>query len=147
MSCGCGKEGMYHCVSVRALIASGGFVTLFSTSVGADGVCVCGTLVQQTIYADPVPLGMYRMTHSTTVTKDIGLRTAVIARLPENACVEVIDTKVSNDGCVRGLVNVSGSRHCHDDHGGARTDDAIITGWVCLFEPPSFSWAEQIQCG
>ncbi|KAL7443181.1 hypothetical protein ACHAXH_006629 [Discostella pseudostelligera] len=61
IQCGCGKEGMYNSVSIRALIASGGYVTLFDTSVGTDGACVCGNIVQNAIYADPVPLGTYRL--------------------------------------------------------------------------------------
>ena len=52
---------MYNSVSIRALIASGGYVTLFDTSVGTDGACVCGNIVQNAIYADPVPLGTYRL--------------------------------------------------------------------------------------
>lgn len=146
MKCDCGREGTYNCVSVRALLASGGYVTLLNTSIGTDGACVCGALVQQTIYADPVPLGTYKITHPTSVTKHIGLKTTVITRLTENSCVEVIDTKVE-DGCVRGLVHISGSELYHDDDGRSNTDEAMLTGWVCLFEPPSFSWAELILCG
>ena len=143
--CGCGKERMYTCVSVRALIASGGYVTLFNTSVGTDGVCVCGNLIQQETFADRVPLGTYRITHPTTLTKHVGLKTEVITQLTENSCIEVMDTKVE-DGCVRGLVNISSSELCHDEEGSEK-NDAMMTGWVCLFESPSFSWAEHILCG
>ena len=49
----CGRESMYHTVAVRALIASGGYVTLFVVSVGVSGthgsLCACGRLVQQTL--------------------------------------------------------------------------------------------------
>ena len=120
-------------------------MTLFVSSVGTEGACSCGSLVRNSIFADPVPLGTYRITHSTAVTKDIGLKTAVIRQLSENSCIKVIDTKVDG-GCVCGLANIPGSEQWYDDEGGSERNDSM-TGWVYLFEPPSFSWAELILCG
>ena len=141
MKCRCGREGSYHAVAVRALIASGGYVTLFIASVGGSStgtqngsLCVCGQLVQHVVFAEPVPLGKYKMTHPAFLTQEIGLKSQVVTQLKENTCIHVIETKVE-DGCVRGRVSISRDEI---DHG-------PLNGWVSLFEPPSFSWAEYIS--
>ena len=61
MKCSCcGREGKYHTIAVRALIATGGYVTILVSPVGgmqgADtNLCVCGQLVQPLSYAKPAP--------------------------------------------------------------------------------------------
>ena len=148
MKCRCGREGMYHAVAVRALIASGGYVTLFIASVGGTStgtqhgsLCVCGQLVQHVVFAEPVPLGIYKMTHPAFLTQEIRIRKSqVVTQLKENTCIHVIETKVE-EGCVRGRVSISRDEI---DHGGALAKETVC-GWVSLFEPPSFSWAEYIS--
>lgn len=150
MKCRCGREGMYYSVAVRALIASGGYVTLFVASVGTSGthgsLCVCGQLIQHVVYAEPVPLGVYRIIRPTLLTRDIGHKTHVITQLMENAHVQVAETRVE-EGCVRGRVNVDVAIENNDHAGGAIANDLVrkepVTGWVSLFEPPLFRWAEQ----
>jgi len=56
----CGREGKYHTIAVRALIATGGYVTILLSPVGgAQGadtnLCVCGQLVQPLSCAKPAP--------------------------------------------------------------------------------------------
>ena len=58
MKCSCGREGKYHTIAVRALIATGGYVTILLSPVGGvQGhdikLCVCGQLVQPLSYAKP----------------------------------------------------------------------------------------------
>lgn len=140
----CGRENMYHTVAVRALIASGGYVTLFVVSVGVSGtqggLCACGRVVQQT-YAEPVPLGTYRTTHPALLTRGSGPKTPAISQLKENVFVRVVETRVEG-GCVRGRVNIDIS----NGNSLGQKDDSrrnkSVTGWLSLFEPPSFSWAE-----
>lgn len=140
----CGRESMYHTVAVRALIASGGYVTLFVVSVGVSGthggLCACGRLVQKT-YAEPIPLGTYRITHPTFLTQGSGQKTPVITQLTENEFVQVIETRVEG-GCVRGRVHADVFNENYlDQNDGARRKEPVA-GWVSLFEPPSLSWAE-----
>lgn len=61
MKCICGREGKYRTIAVRALIATGGYVTILVSPVGgmsgADtNLCVCGQLVQPLSYAKPIPV-------------------------------------------------------------------------------------------
>jgi len=56
----CGREGKYHTIAVRALIATGGYVTILLSPVGgAQGadtnLCICGQLAQPLSYAKPAP--------------------------------------------------------------------------------------------
>jgi len=136
----CSRESMYHTVAVRALIASGGYVTLFVVSVGVSGthgsLCACGRLVQQT-YAEPVPLGVYRIVHPALLTRGSGHQSPVMMRFHENDLVRVVETRVEG-GCVRGHVDLVQTV----DRGNSKGRKETISGWVSLFEPPSFSWAE-----
>ena len=142
----CGRESMFFSVAVRALISSGGYVTLFAVSVGISGthacLCACGELVQQT-YAKPVPLGTYRITHPTELTQGVGYQTRVITELKETARVRVIETRVE-DGCVRGRVIVPVISANNGVKEEARIRESV-TGWVNLFEPSSFRWAELVS--
>ena len=54
----CGREGKYHTIAVRALIATGGYVTILLSPVGGvdTNLCVCGQLVQSISYAKPIPI-------------------------------------------------------------------------------------------
>jgi len=57
----CGREGKYHTIAVRALIATGGYATILLLPVGGvQGhdikLCVCGQLVQPLSYAKPAPV-------------------------------------------------------------------------------------------
>ncbi|KAL7528975.1 hypothetical protein ACHAXR_002725, partial [Thalassiosira sp. AJA248-18] len=143
----CNRESMYHSVAVRALISSGGYVTLLAVSVGVSGthgsLCTCGQLVQQS-YAKPVPLGTYRITHPTLLTQGVGYSTKVMTELKEGARVRVIETRVE-DGCVRGRVVVAlfGSNNGAKDDNSSRRKESV-TGWANLFQPSSFRWAEFI---
>ena len=61
MKCSCGREGKYHTIAVRALIATGGYVTILVSPVGGvQGhdikLCVCGQSVQSLSYAKPAPV-------------------------------------------------------------------------------------------
>jgi len=126
-------------------------VTLFVVSVGVSGthgsLCACGRLVQQT-YAEPVPLGTYRITHPTLLTLGSGHKTPVIMQLEENIFVRVVETRVE-DGCVRGRVDIDVSDEYYGTTDGGEDDTSrtkeSVSGWVSLFEPPSFSWAELIS--
>lgn len=151
MKCRCGREGTHYTVAIRALISSGGYVTLFVASVGTSSslgsggghvssLCACGKLVPYVVYAEPVPLGMYRITQPTFVTQEIGHKSPVIAQLKVNTSVRVMETRVE-EGCVRGRVNiiVDGQDDGSQDH---RRVKETMAGWVSLFEPPSFRWAE-----
>merc|ERR1712127_880601 len=102
-------------------------------------LCACGRLVQQT-YAEPVPLGTYRITRPTFLTQGSGHQTTPITQLKEKVYVRVIETRVEG-GCVRGRVVIdvsNGNIPNPNDH--TRRKESL-TGWVSLFEPPSFSWA------
>ena len=136
---------MYHSVAVRGLIASRGYVTLSVVTVGASGATLrlSGSVIHES-YAEPVPLGTYRMTYPAVVTRDVGNGTSTVARLEENARVRVVETRLE-DGCVRGrVVDAVAERNAHRGSD-ARDVPAAITGWVSLFEPPSFRWAEHIS--
>ncbi len=139
------KDGTNHSVAVRGLLASGGYVTLSVVSVGASGGSLHLSGVRGESYAKLVPLGTYRMTCPADLTRDVGNdMTAVVARLEENSRVRVVETRVE-DGCVRGRV-VDVVFADIDAHRGDRRDvPEAITGWVSLFEPPSFSWAEHMS--
>ena len=77
MTCSsCHREGLYRTVAVRALVAAsspGEFLTLSIVSAGggASNTCTCGRVVQRT-YAAPVPLGIYKITTPTVLTKESG---------------------------------------------------------------------------
>ncbi|KAL3798692.1 hypothetical protein HJC23_004443 [Cyclotella cryptica] len=135
LTCHCGSERMHSVVAVRALLASGGHVTLFvfpiSTSGTFDNLCHCGTLVQRTI-AEPVPLGMYKIIHpgGVSLTARIGKDSSIVTMLEEDAVVEVIQTGVE-DGCVRGRVRVE-------------EEDGVTFGWMNLFEFPDRRWVEYV---
>jgi len=134
---------MYHSVAVRGLIASGGYATLSVVSIGASGGSLRMSGVRHESYAEPVPLGAYRMTYQTGVTCDVGNGTAVVAQIEEKARVRVVETRVEN-GCVRGRVvgvRTEKSSHRRD----VRDVLTTTTGWVSLFEPPSCKWAEHIS--
>mmetsp|Transcript_5255 Transcript_5255/g.11927 ORF Transcript_5255/g.11927 Transcript_5255/m.11927 type:complete len:1039 (+) Transcript_5255:164-3280(+) len=127
----CDREGMYYTVAVRALIASGGYVTLFVASMGTSGthgsLCVCGQLVPHVVYAEPVPLGKYRVTQPVCLTQDSGHKSPMITQLNENACVQVIETRVE-DGRVRGRVKIIDFANGDDD----QIRKESTTGWVSL---------------
>jgi len=60
MKCSCGREGKFHTIAVRALIATGGYVTILVSPIGGvqgsdTNLCVCGQLVQPLSYAKPAP--------------------------------------------------------------------------------------------
>jgi hypothetical protein len=136
---------MSHSVAVRGLIVSGGYATLSIVSVGASGgsLRLSGSFRHES-YAELVPIGTYRLLCPADLTCDVRKdATAVVARLEENSRVRVVETRVE-DGCVRGrVVEVVLAE------GNARRSDkkdvpGAMTGWVSLFEPPSFS-AEHIS--
>lgn len=142
----CGRKNMYHSVAVRALIGSGGFVTLFIVSVGVSGtahsggLCSCGRLVQE-IYAEPVPLGTYRVVKPAFLTQGSGNGSNAITHLKEGAFVHVTETRVE-EGCVRGRVEIAIVAN-NGNASGQRIMESM-SGWVSLFEPPSFRWAELV---
>jgi hypothetical protein len=141
------RDGMYHSVAVRGLIASGGYVTLSVVTVGASGATLrLSGSVRHESYAEPVPLGTYRTIYPAVVTRDVGngSTAVVVARLEENVRVRVVETRLE-DGRVRGrIVDALSERNAHRG-GVARNVPSPISGWVSLFEPPSFSWAERIS--
>ena len=59
----------------------------------------------------------------------------IITKLDINTFVNVVETGVEA-GCVRGRVNVSV---------GGSNGVEFLTGWINLFEPPAFSWAELLS--
>ena len=143
------RDGMYHSVAVRGLIASGGYATLSVASVGASGATLrlSGMSVRHESYAEPVPLGTYRTTRpAVVVTRGVGNGTSTVARLGENARVRVVETRLEG-GRVRGRVvaGAAAERNAHRGGGDARDVPAEIAGWVSLFEHPSFRWAEHIS--
>jgi hypothetical protein len=121
-------------------------MTLSVLSVGASGgSLVLSGSIRDVSYAKLVPLGTYRMTCPADLTCDVGSDTStVVARLEENSRVRVVETRVE-DGCVRGRV-VDVVFADTDAHFGHRKGvSEAITGWVILFEPPSFTWAEHVS--
>jgi hypothetical protein len=139
IECSCGREGVHNAVAVRGLLASGGHVTLFvlpiSTSGTFDNLCACGQLVQRT-NAKAFPSGMYRIIHPEGVYLTMGIaESQIITKLDINTFVNVVETGVEA-GCVRGRVNVSV---------GGSNGVEFLTGWINLFEPPAFSWAELLS--
>jgi hypothetical protein len=140
MTCHCGRESLHSVVAVRALIATGGHLTLFvfpiSTSGSIDNVCYCGKFVQHT-NAEPVPLGLYKITHpdGVSVTTTINKESPIISSIAEGVQVQVLQTGVE-DGCVRGRISV-------------QNDPAKepVVGWVNLFEFPDLRWAEYEYVG
>ncbi|KAL7510013.1 hypothetical protein ACHAXN_006916 [Cyclotella atomus] len=135
IKCHCGRESMYSVVAVRALIASGGYLTLFifpvSTLGSIDNVCYCGQLVQRT-FADPVPIGMYKVTnpHGVAVTSAISQGSSTITIIQQGVCLTVLQTGVE-DGCVRGRI-------CLKDD----CTSEPVTGWISLFKFPDQRWAQ-----
>ena len=141
IKCDCGQETIYPVVAVKALISLGGYATLLTRPVGKSSPCGCGKEVVTTPrrYAEPVALGVYKVVHPDGVflTEGIGPNTPVITTLKQNACAEVVETKVE-EGCVRGKINIFLS--CDLSEVGDKN-----TGWISLFEPPSFFWAERVS--
>jgi hypothetical protein len=86
-----------------------------------------------------VKLGVYKVIHPDGVflTEGIGPNTPVISTLKQNALAEVTETRVE-DGCVRGKINIFLS--CDLSEMGDKN-----TGWISLFEPPNFVWAEPVS--
>jgi len=142
------REGMQHSVAVRGLVASGGYVTLCVISIGASGTSLrLSGFVRSEIYAAPVPLGTYRITHPTNLSPDVLKNAAnddVVIQLEKNERVRIVETRVE-DGCVRGRVgevfSARRSRHINSK------DTQKTIGWISLFEPPSLRWAEHIPEG
>ncbi|KAL7548161.1 hypothetical protein ACHAWF_011460 [Thalassiosira exigua] len=143
----CGHEGTYHTIAVRALVSTGGYVTLFTASVGGpaspgspsrSGLCACGRPVRRT-YALPVPLGLYRIVSPTFLTRGAGRGSPAIARLGDRARVRVVETRVE-EGRVRGRIDAVAVAENEED--GASLTPAA--GWISLFEPPSSRWAEPV---
>ena len=120
-------------VAVRALIASGGYVTLFTCPADPSADLSAGSAE---VRAEPVPLGTYRVVSSTGLTQGIGHGTRLLAELRTNAFVRAVETRVEN-GCVRGRVDAV---LFEQSDGGVVRDS--ISGWVNLFQPPSYRWAE-----
>jgi hypothetical protein len=140
MTCHCGRESLHSVVAVRALMATGGHLTLFvfpiSTSGSIDNVCYCGKFVQHT-NAEPVPLGLYKITHpdGVSVTATINKESPIISSIAEGVQVQVLQTGVE-DGCVRGRISVQIDP----------TKEPVV-GWVNLFEFPDLRWAEYEYVG
>lgn len=140
VKCDCGQESTYPVIAVNALISLGGYATLYTLPVGKSSPCACGQVVAKPRhYADPVELGVYKVVHPDGIflTEGIGPNSPIVTTLKQNACAEVIETKVE-DGCVRGKINIFLS--CDLSEMGDKN-----TGWISLFEPPSFVWAELVS--
>ena len=139
------REGMQHSVAVRGLVATGGYVTLCTISIGASGTNLrLSGFVRSETYAASVPLGTYRITHPTNLSPDVLKNAAnddVVTQLEKNERVRIVETRVE-DGCVRGRVgevfSARRSRHINSK------DTQKTIGWISLFEPPSLRWAEHI---
>ena len=123
-------------VAVRALIASGGYVTLFTCPVGGGGGASASDDPPASVRAEPVPLGTYRVVSPTGLTQGIGHGTRLLAELRTNAFVRAVETRVEN-GCVRGRVDAV----LFEQGDGSIVRDSI-SGWVNLFQPPGYRWAE-----
>ena len=140
----CGADCTYPLIAVKALISLGGYATLFTLPVkGKSSLCSCGQILSNptyfaTYFAEPVKLGVYKVIHPDGVflTEGIGPNTPVISTLKQNALAEVTETRVE-DGCVRGKINIFLS--CDLSEMGDKN-----TGWISLFEPPNFVWAELV---
>lgn len=137
LTCHCGKEVMYIAAAVRALIASGGYITLLYSPIGTpespDNICNCGTLIQRTI-AQPVPIGMYKICHPNGVIVTSGIKESqTVSIIDEGKKVEVLQTAV-DDRCIRGRICLE------DDH-----SKETIIGWINLFESPEMRWAEYMS--
>jgi len=137
LKCQCGREVMRTVAAVRALIASGGYITLLYSPIGTSelpgNICNCGTLIQYTI-AEPVPIGMYRICHPNGVIVTSGIKESqTVSIIDEGKSVEVLQTVVE-DHCIRGRISLE------DDH----LKETII-GWISLFEFPETRWAEFIR--
>ena len=128
-------------VAVRALIASGGYVTLFTCPVGGGGGASASDDPPASVRAEPVPLGTYRVVSPTGLTQGIGHGTRLLAELRTNAFVRAVETRVEN-GCVRGRVDAV----LFEQGDGSIVRDSI-SGWVNLFQPPGYRWAELSSCG
>jgi hypothetical protein len=141
----CGADCTYPLIAVKALISLGGYATLFTLPVkGKSSLCSCGKILSNptyfaTYFAEPVKLGVYKVIHPDGVflTEGIGPNTPVISTLKQNALAEVTETRVE-DGCVRGKINIFLS--CDLSEMGDKN-----TGWISLFEPPNFVWAELVS--
>merc|ERR1719291_1145088 len=103
-----GGSGDAPSVAVRALIASGGYVTLFSVAAGPANArgpdCAGGSGAGAAVLArraDPVPLGTYRVTSPAGLTQGVGVGSRPLAELRAGAYVDVVETRVEG-GCVRG---------------------------------------------
>jgi hypothetical protein len=140
----CGADSTYPLIAVKALISLGGYATLFTLPVkGKSSLCSCGQILSNptyfaTYFAEPVKLGVYKVIHPDGVflTEGIGPNTPVISTLKQDALAEVTETRVE-DGCVRGKINIFLS--CDLSEMGDKN-----TGWISLFEPPNFVWAELV---
>jgi hypothetical protein len=141
VKCDCGQESSYPVIAVKALISLGGYATLFTLPVGKSSPCACGqeVVAKPTRYAEPVDLGVYKVVHPNGVilTEGICPNTPIITTLKQNAFADVIETRVE-DGCVRGKIKIFLS--CDLSETGDKN-----TGWISLFEPPSFVWAELVS--
>lgn len=141
VKCACGQESAYPVIAVKALISLGGYATLFTHPVGKSNPCACGKelVTGQRQYANPVELGVYKIIEPGGVflTEGIGPNTPIVTTLKQDACVEVVETRVE-EGCVRGKINVFLS--CDLSEMGDKS-----AGWISLFEPPSFVWAEIVS--
>jgi len=157
--CRCGRETLRGSVAVRGLVASGGHVTLFILPMSSSGTfeshCACGLPVQR-IYATPVQLGTYKITHSKGValTAEITPNSETVTMLEQNTHVDIVETRVEEGGCVRGRVNLirlnrskpsEETADGDDSNETTTTEDVSISGWVSLFEPPSYCWAQLVH--
>ncbi|KAL7463009.1 hypothetical protein ACHAXS_003402, partial [Conticribra weissflogii] len=157
--CRCGRETLRGSVAVRGLVASGGHVTLFILPMSSSGTfeshCACGLPVQR-IYATPVQLGTYKITHSKGValTAEIAPNSETVTMLEQSTHVDIVETRVEDGGCVRGRVNLVRLNHSisseetavgDGNNATTATKDVSISGWVSLFEPPSYCWAQLVH--
>ena len=133
--CDYGQENAYPVVAVKALISLGGYATLFTRPLG----CGKEVLMEEHHLAEPVALGIYKVVHPDGVffTEGIGPNSQVITTISQNACVEVVETRVEQ-GCVRGKISIFYSYDVSES-GDKKT------GWISLFEPPTFIWAELVS--
>jgi len=141
VECDCGQESSYPVIAVKALISLGGYATLSTHPMGKSSQCACGKeiVTNPRHYAEPVALGVYKIVQSDGVflTEGIGPNTPIVTTLKQNACAEVVETRVE-EGCVRGKIDIFLS--CDLSEMGDKN-----TGWISLFEPPSFVWAELVS--
>jgi hypothetical protein len=117
---------------VRGLIAAGGHVTLFVPS-GRGGAATAGGKSQDggKMFAMPVPLGTYQVIkNGLEVTTGISSLSPVSIKLKQEACAEIVETRVE-DGRVRGRMSAVG-------YSGVSKE---ARGWINLFEP-TCRWAK-----